>query len=203
VDVAAHPSGSVCWIDIGCEDPAATARFYAAIFGWTYTEPDPSGYRVAMLDGRAVSGLGPAEDPGPPYWTVVVGVDDIYASVETAVTNGARIVVPPATAGHFGKGAVGLDRVGAPLSWWQPGTQTGMQVAGEHGTYAGIDLLTGLPEAAHAFYRNVFGWKPDGEHLAHDGTPVATVITATPPRPTHQPSLWLVTFAADDRRGHC
>src|SRR3954452_3297350 len=125
--VAAHAAGTVCWVDIGAPDPAAAAAFYAELFGWTYTDSGADGYRVATLGGRAVSGLGPAEDPGPPYWTVVVGVEDIDDSVTTCAAAGARIVVPPAAAGELGLAAVVVDPVGAPLSLWQPGTHAGMQ----------------------------------------------------------------------------
>jgi uncharacterized protein len=173
---------TVCWVDIGVRDRGAAAAFYRELFGWVYTDPAPDGYRVAMLDGRAVSGLGPAEDPGPPYWTVVVGVEDIDAAVGSFTAAGATIRVPPVTAGELGRSAVVVDPVGAPISLWQPGTQTGMQVAGEQGTFAAIELLTDRPDEASDFYRRVLGWQTGGGKLTDDG----------------RPSLWLVNFACGD-----
>src|SRR3954468_3134579 len=136
---------AVCWIDIGCDAPGDVADFYRALFGWTWTAPDPTGYRLALLGGRPAAGLGPAEDPGPPYWTVVVGADDIARSVGRAAAAGARVVVQPAPVGTRGWSAVTTDPVGAPLSWWQPGTETGLGVAGEPGRVAGSGRLSTPP----------------------------------------------------------
>src|SRR2546423_7902378 len=122
MDVVAHASGTVCWIDIGVPDRDRAAAFYGALFGWAYTDPAPDGYQVALLDGRAVSGLGPAEDPGPPYWTVVVSVEDIDASVKTFTAAGARILVPPVAAGGPGRAPVVVDPAGPPVPLWAPRT---------------------------------------------------------------------------------
>ncbi len=183
----------VCWIDLGSPDPTRAAGFYAELFGWTYGDPDPAGYQVARLAGRDVSGLGPAEDPGPPYWTVVLAVEDIDAAARTARAAGARIVVPPAPAGDLGHAAVAIDPVGAPISLWQPGTHAGMQVRGEPGTFTAIELFTSRPEEAIAFYTNVFGQadrSPSGLR--------AHFLRAAPPASTPQPSLWVAHVAVDD-----
>jgi predicted enzyme related to lactoylglutathione lyase len=198
MDVAAHASGTVCWIDIGAPDPGAAAAFYGELFGWTYTASGADDYRVALLDGRAVSGLGPAEDPGPPYWTAVLSVEDVAATTEAFTAAGARVVVPPAPVGELGHAAVVVDPVGAPVSLWQPGTQTGMQAVGEHGTFASIELLTGRPDEASGFYSRVLGWHLDGAEFPPDGQPGTGVTATPPPIPTHQPSLWLVNFASSD-----
>ncbi|WIM92970.1 VOC family protein [Actinoplanes oblitus] len=194
MDVAAHTPGTVCWIDIGAPDPDATAAFYGELFGWTYTASGADGYRAALLDGRAVSGLGPAEDPGPPYWTAVLSVEDIDAAAAAFAAAGARIVVPPAPVAELGHAAVVVDPVGAPVSLWQPGTQTGMQAVGEHGAFASIELLTGRPDEASDFYRRVLGWHLDGT----ERRPETGVRGTPPPSPTPQPSLWLVNFTSDD-----
>ena len=198
MDVAAHASGTVCWIDIGAPDPDAAAAFYTELFGWTYTDSGADGYQVAMLGGRAVSGLGPAEDPGPPYWTVVLSVADVDAAAEVFTAAGARIAVPPAPFAELGRGAVIVDAVGAPVSLWQPGTQTGMRVIGEHGTFASIELLTEQPDEASDFYRRALGWHLNDLHPTGNGQPAAGVTGTRPPDPTPQPSLWLVNFGSRD-----
>ena len=139
---------NICWVDIGCHDPDAAAAFYGALFGWIYTEPDEDGYRIAHRDGRQVSGLGRAEDPGPPYWTVVLGVDDIHASAREFAAKGARFVVPPAQVGDRGHTAVAVDPVGARISLWQAGTLAGTRVT----DFADITLSTDRPAEARAFY---------------------------------------------------
>ena len=195
---AAPAAGTVCWIDLGVPDRGAAASFYGALFGWAYTDPAPDGYQVALLDGRAVSGLGPAEDPGPPYWTVVVSVEDIDVSAGSFTAAGARIVVAPVAAGELGRTAVVVDPVGAPVSLWQPGSQTGMETAREHGTFAAIELLTDRPDEAADFYRRVLGWHAGDGELANDGRPRFAITTPGPPPPTGQLSLWLVSFASSN-----
>jgi len=91
-----YPEGSVCWVDLGTPAPEVSAAFYAALFGWTITEADPTGYRLCSLRGQLVAGLGPAEDPGPPYWTTNISVADLQATAGRLEKSGAEIVVAPA-----------------------------------------------------------------------------------------------------------
>src|SRR5256885_1040011 len=110
----------------------------------------------------------------------------------------ARIGAPPVAAGDPGRAAVVVDPVGAPVSLWQPGTQTGMQAAREHGTFAAIELLTGRPDEASDFYHRVLGWRTGGSERTHDGQQRIEITGPGPPPPTGQPSLWLVNFASSD-----
>ena len=54
------PVGAPCWIDIFTSDPEAARSFYADLFGWTSTEPDPEmgGYFTFSKDGVVVPSLG-------------------------------------------------------------------------------------------------------------------------------------------------
>ena len=58
-----YPHGVTCWIDTEQPDPAAAARFYSALFGWTLTEAVPPGapgsYLIATLHGQGVAAIGP------------------------------------------------------------------------------------------------------------------------------------------------
>ena len=195
MDVAAHAPGTVCWIDLGVLEPGAAVAFYGKLFGWTFTDPGADGYRIALLNGRTTAGLGQAEDPPPPYWTLNVSVRDIDAHARAFAAAGARIVVPPAPVGDLGHAAVTLDCGGAPISLWQPGSHTGMQVAGEPGSFVEADLLTRHPAEAADFYHRVLDWdlreKPGG-------TPGIGLTRTDPPGPTRQASLWLVNFATRD-----
>ncbi|WP_107057024.1 VOC family protein [Streptomyces sp. NRRL WC-3742] len=192
-----YPENSVCWIDLGTPDMEATAAFYTALFGWTVHPPDADGYRLCTLRGRLVAALGPAEDPGAPYWTINVTVADIRAAVTRFARLGARIVVEPTRVGTLGHAAVTLDPVGAPLSLWQPGTHTGMELTHEPGTFAGLSLLTDRPERAAAFYRPALHWNPDPAHTGFR-LPDNTLATTgpRPGSPTAQRALWLVGFAS-------
>jgi predicted enzyme related to lactoylglutathione lyase len=174
----------VCWVDLGVSDVEAGAAFYSELFGWTVAEPDDTGYRLASLNGRLVAALGPADDPGPPYWTVYLHTADITASMQAVVAAGGTVITPPAAAGDAGVGAVVRDPHGGPLSFWQPGNHSGTDDSGEHGTFAGVHVQTD-----GTFLRAVAGWQlQPGGTVMLDGQPVATWIPGTVANP------WLVYF---------
>jgi uncharacterized protein len=191
--------GSVCWIDLGTPDIDTTQAFYRDLFGWTVAPPDTSGYRLCTVRGQLVAALGPAEDPGVPYWTINVTVADIRAAATRFADAGADVLIPPAAAGPHGHYAVTRDPVGAPISLWQPGTHAGMQRAHEPGTFAGVSLLTDQPERAVSFYEAALGWNTSDRkaELRLPGNATAPIRPA-PGAPTSQQSLWLVMFASAD-----
>src|SRR5919107_1596304 len=62
------PHGVPCWVECLTPDPAATGRFYAALFGWTLEGPGPMpdrdpAYYVARLRGRGGADGLPAGGP--------------------------------------------------------------------------------------------------------------------------------------------
>jgi uncharacterized protein len=143
---------TACWFDLGVTDVDAAASFYSSLFGWTVAEPDATGYRLISLNGHLVAALGPADDPGPPYWTVYLHTSDIEASMAAVLAAGGTIVVPPTPAGAAGVAAVVRDPDGGPTSFWQPGNHRGT-----HGAFAAVQVRT---DAAAAFLRAVAGWEP-------------------------------------------
>ena len=185
--------GTVCWVDLGTPDARRTAGFYRALFGWDVADPDENGYRPCSIQGRLVGALGPAEDPGPPYWTTSIGVSDIAAATADFAAAGATVRVPPAPAGDAGVYAVFADPAGAPVSLWQPGAHAGMHAVAEHGAFSAVELLTDDPRGAARFYGRVLGWAfGDDGTVRLDGEPVASWT------PAPAPSQWLVGFAAGD-----
>jgi predicted enzyme related to lactoylglutathione lyase len=101
--------GSACWFDLGVTDTGRAADFYSALLGWEIAPPDDSGYRVASLNGRLVAALGPAEDPGPPYWTVYHHTRDAAATASAVKAAGGTVVTPAARVGELGISATVRD----------------------------------------------------------------------------------------------
>ncbi|WP_433603072.1 VOC family protein [Nocardia sp. CA-135953] len=187
--------GGVCWIDLGVADIDTATAFYRRLFGWTVADPDDTGYRIALLHGHPVAAFGPAEDPGPPYWTVYVETGDITAGVAAAEAAGGTVVAAPEAAGDAGVAAIVRSPHGIPISLWQPGNHLGTYLAREHGALAGVDLRMD-PEKSAPFLRLAFGWQvhPDST-IVHSARIVATWSAG----PTAlRPTPWLVRFHVTD-----
>ena len=83
MEMQSYAPGTPCWIDLGIPDPDGAAAFYGALFGWACEEgpPEAGGYRMCMLRGHAVAGLGPQMNPDlPPFWSTYIAVADADAT---------------------------------------------------------------------------------------------------------------------------
>jgi predicted enzyme related to lactoylglutathione lyase len=77
--------------------------------------------------------------------------------VEAAERAGGTVVVPPMDAGDSGAFAVLEDPAGAMFGLWRSGVLTGFDVVDEPGAVVWCETLSDEPEAARAFYAEVFG----------------------------------------------
>ena len=110
-----------------CRDYEQAKQFYAAVFGYTYTEIGEGGFQYATieLDGNTVGGIGglPAEVPGhvPPHWRVYFAVDDCDAAVQQVSDLGGAVQRPPQDM-PYGRHADVADPQGAMFSVIKPAT---------------------------------------------------------------------------------
>jgi uncharacterized protein len=170
MEKTSYDPGTPSWVDVGVSDVEQAARFYGALFGWQ-VDPGPEeagGYRMAMLKGHPVAGLGPATDPGPPFWSTYLSVADADATRDEVVKAGGTVLVEPTETMDFGRFAVYTDPVGAQFSTWQPMRHTGSGLVNEPGAMAWHELHTARIEPAVAFYRQVFGWGRDDTAMPDD-----------------------------------
>lgn len=113
--------GALTWNEFLTRDYAGAKDFYAAVFGYTYTEIGDETFRYSTieLDGRTVGGIGelPADVPQevPPHWAVYFAVDDCDAAVGKAVELGATVTRPAADM-PYGRHAGLADPQGARFS---------------------------------------------------------------------------------------
>jgi uncharacterized protein len=207
-----YKPGTFCWIDLGTPDQDAAGEFYGALFGWNLKEDENAeqtgGYRTAQRDGSAIGGVMKLMMEGqPPAWLNYVCVEDADATVEEARQAGAVVHAEPMSVLDYGRMAVLADPTGAAFGIWQPGTHIGADVVGEPGAMGWNELNTRDPEAAKAFYGNVFGWS--FEEKEYEGTGAYTAITLgeetvgglidiTDRVPAEVPAHWLVYFAVED-----
>lgn len=204
------PAGAPVWMDLVTSDVEASVAFYTALFGWTCAEAEsPQGYRYFLHEGRAVGGV-MASDPDwgmPDAWSVFLRTDDAAATEAAARSHGGEVLMEVCEVAPNGSFVILRDAGGAVVSAWQPGTEPGFGVLGEPGTPAHFELHTREFDAAHAFYREVFGW---GDHVTDaPGFRYATYADLSDPRAgimddaadggmPVEDSRWAVYFACED-----
>ena len=225
-DQRRYPPGVPSWVDTAQPDPAAAARFYSELFGWELTEamsPDaPGSYLIATLDGHDVAAVGQQDPDEPTAWRTYVACDDADATGQLVVRSGGRIVWGPEDVGPAGRTATCADPQGVAFQLWQAGRRLGAQVVNVPSSWNFSDLHTPDPDAAMAFYAEVFGWQVDpglgagmirlpgyGDHLAATVDPhIHERQAAAPPgfadvvaglsRADSSPG-WRVRFSVADR----
>ena len=130
--------GEPCWADLVSYDPAASAAFYTALFGWRVREAptDLGDYRYFDLDGRGVGGLmtNQAEWGTADGWSVFLRTDDVEATAASAQEHGATVLMEPMEVAPNGSFVIVRDPGGAVVSGWQPGTESGFGVLDEAGS---------------------------------------------------------------------
>jgi uncharacterized protein len=208
MQMTSYPPGTPSWVDLGTPDLDAAADFYGALFGWT-CDPGPEefgGYRMCLLRGSPVAGMGPQGNPDmPPWWTTYISVasaDDAAAAIEAA---GGTLMVPPMDVMDVGRMAVAADPAGALFSVWEPRSHPGAGLVNEPGTLCWNELTTRRPDESIAFYGTVFGWTSSTStdpmpytEFQLDGRGIGGMMAMDGSWPADLPNHWMVYFAVAD-----
>jgi predicted enzyme related to lactoylglutathione lyase len=203
----AYAPGTFCWTDLGARDPEGAQRFYGELLGWT-AEITPGGYWMWTLDGKNVTGLFAAPEDFTPAWLSYISMPDVDATVDRARALGAAVPVEPRDIGppgvDVGRSAILADPHGAAFGVWQPGLHIGAQLVNATGAMVWNQLLTPDPEAAKAFYAELFQWTY--EPLEGSETPYSNIrnregwlnggVMALPA--PEVPPHWLVSFTVEE-----
>ena len=86
--MASHP---IVHVDIPARDRAATAKFYADLFGWQTQDHPEMGYTTFAAEGGPGGGFSTMDEPKV---LIYVGTDDIDASLAKAESLGGKTVQP-------------------------------------------------------------------------------------------------------------
>ena len=165
-DERTYPAGVPCWVDTDQSDVEAAQRFYAGLFGWTFTDAVPGMYSIASLDGKDVAAIGAAAGARPAEWNTYVAVEDADAAAAAASAAGGSVEVQPVDAGPGGRWAGCVDPGGARFRLWQPRRRLGAQLVNAAGSWNFSDLQTADADAATQFYASLFGWEFDDQGFA-------------------------------------
>jgi predicted enzyme related to lactoylglutathione lyase len=164
-----YPAGVPCWVETLQPDVHAAMDFYGPLFGWEFAGPglmpgDPPGqYFVARLRGRDVAGIGSSpEGSQATQWVTHVRVNNVDESATKAQTAEGKLLDGPFDAQPAGRVAVLADPSGAVICAWEAAAREGAQIVNEPSAWAMSTLHTADPERSIAFYKEMFGWQPDG-----------------------------------------
>lgn len=207
MEMTSYEPGTPSWVDIGVPDQPAAVEFYRAVFGWDATEPseEGGGYQMFTLNGKFVAGLGPAQNPGPPYWTTYVTVANVDETLLQVEKEGGAVLMPGMDVMDAGRMGIAADPTGAVFAMWQPNLHIGAQLVNEPGTLCWNELNTRDVAAAKAFY-TALGWDAETSseggmeytQFTVNGRSVAGMMAMPPNMPAEVPSHWAVYFAVDD-----
>ena len=112
-------AAGISYLRVPAADPRPTARFYAAVFGWTVDadRPDPS---FADGTGHVIGHIVPAADDvaGEAGIRPYVYVESVDATLERIAAAGGAVVTEPYAEGEL-RVATFRDPAGNVLGLWQ------------------------------------------------------------------------------------
>lgn len=207
----ADTQGKPIWYELSTatgQMPQA-AQFYTKVLGWEVAEAGMEGvdYHLARMGGDMVAGMMELPEGGevPPNWMIYFAVDDCDAAVKAIGAADGKLLFGPQDVPDTGRFAAVADPQGAVFGVLAPepmddGSGSTAFAPGTPGHARWNELMSSDPEAALAFYRDLFGWQksdaiPMGDMgvyqtLTHDGTPMGAIMgLGNSPMP-----VWLAYF---------
>lgn len=162
--------GDFVWYELMTTDADAAQAFYEPLLGWKFADSGTPGmdYRLGSMNGTEVVGLMELSDDvtsggARPAWIGYIAVDDIEASLVELKQRGGQVYMGPNHLEGVGHMAMVADPQGVPFYMMQPEGEAAATSFAKYepkvGHCAWNELVTDEPEAADAFYRDLFGWE--------------------------------------------
>lgn len=199
-----NTAGRFVWRELITPAGAASAPFYAGLFGWGASTMDMGGspYTVYTHGGEQVAGMMAPRMPGvPPFWLDYITVEDVDASRGQVVALGGTALTEAMDIPNIGRVAIVQDPAGGTFALFRgvnPGS-TPDRVPPEH-TFCWSQLMSTHLDRVVSFYSSVFGWEPQpmGEMVVfhRNGRAVASAMAAQMGMPSH----WLPYVAVADTK---
>jgi predicted enzyme related to lactoylglutathione lyase len=207
-----HLVGKIVFLQLVTPDLAASKRFYAGLFGWTFRDvtAGTTEYAEASFDGHPVAGLlhrdAPAGAHRQPAWLGFIAVRDVDAAKTTALQQGAKVLFEPRSIPDLGREAVFADPQGAVFAVLASSSGDPPDVLAAPGEWIWSSLITSDPDRGAAFYQTLFDYEvydlpaDDGaEHLMLASADYARA--SVNPLPANKPNThpyWLHYVRVDD-----
>ncbi|TFU05990.1 VOC family protein [Polymorphobacter arshaanensis] len=202
--------GKFIWYELLTSDPAAAARFYAQVIGWSASAPaDHGGYGHFAADGEQVAGLMalPNGAPMPAGWLGYICVDDVDATLAAITAAGGTIHMPANDIPGTGRIAMVADPQGGVFYVMTPkgvgaSTSFSMELLQR---CSWNELSTTDQNGALAFYQGLFGWtQGDAMDMGALGQyrfinrADGGIGAVTPCPPGGPPTVWTYYFRVPD-----
>lgn len=201
------PLGRFCWHETMTTDTGAARHFYSKIAGWGTGMWNDGGkpYEMWMNGEMPVGGLMelPAPDV-PPCWLAYLSTPDLDATLAQVRAHGGSVLNEIAMP-EVGRFAVISDPQGGVVATIEPEGETpGHDGPPALGEFSWHELTTSDPDAALAFYSEVFGWQAMSRMdmdeaglyrmFGRGAHPLGGIYNAPPEMPT----AWLVYVHVPD-----
>ena len=203
-EMTSYEHGVPSWVDMGAADYNAALSFYSQLFGWESQDmgEEAGPYHMVTKGGRLVAGIGPAQDAGPPRWTMYINVDDVDSTAKAVEAAGGRVLAAPMDVMTAGRMTVFADSTGAVASAWQAKDHAGAQLVNEAGSFTWSELHSSDVAKSKEFYSEVFGWgwggAPEYAEVQVGGRSIAGLMARPPGLPAEVPDNWLIYFGSAD-----
>lgn len=162
-----HPRGRFVWYELMTSDPEAAISFYSQLIGWgteAFEGSDPP-YTMFTSSHGPLGGVmalpGEAREEGArPHWHAYVDTPDVDATAARAEKLGGRVYVPPTDIPNTGRFSVLGDPQGAVFAAYHSATgEPAPDAPPEVQQFSWHELATTDPDAAWAFYTELFDWQ--------------------------------------------
>lgn len=163
--------GQLIWHELLTRDVAGAMEFYLKVVGWKVAAIPTATVDCTIFraDGDPVAAVidtsrAAAPRGTPNGWIGYVGAENVDETVEHVVRLGGAVEEAPLDVGGIGRFAIVADPQGALIGLFAPAPDNhapGPRPSGTIGHIGWRELYTSDPEAAAAFYRQVFGWEED------------------------------------------
>ena len=163
-----HTPGRWVWGDLVTSDVAATADFYAKVFGWTFEtyggKDDRDTYTLALADGLPIGGMvydqrAKKGSTLSARWIGLISVTDLTAATAAVTHGGGKVVYQPVMLGERGETAVYQDPEGVVFGVVNSRNGDPLDYAGDLNEWYWVDLWTADVDRAAQFYRAVVGYE--------------------------------------------
>ena len=161
--------GSFVWQEYMADDPAAAAKFYAAVVGWTAKDAGMGDFPYTLLSIGAdmVAGLMALPEAArqmgaQPSWIGYIGVPDVDAYTAKVAAAGGAVYRAPSDIPGVGRFAVVADPHGAVFALFKGLPPEDPRPPLAHDAIGNVgwrELSAGDLDSAFAFYAGLFGWK--------------------------------------------